>query len=126
PEANRRVNPEDLRRDEWGLADLAGELGMPAITLQHWCYRGWVRARKSSEVRGTWIFWGPRPVAARPALGACRESTPGVGRMGRAGRAAAARQCRTEGRSARTRPRLRRTPGHCRHPAHLSELPARG
>ena len=57
PEANRRVNPEDLRPDEWRLADLAGELGMPAITLQHWCYRGWVRARKSSEVRGTWIFW---------------------------------------------------------------------
>jgi hypothetical protein len=57
PEANRRVNPEDLHPDEWRLADLACELRMPAITLQHWCYRGWVRARKSSEVRGSWIFW---------------------------------------------------------------------
>ena len=65
PEANRRVNPEDLRPDEWRLADLAGELGMPAITLQHWCYRGWVRTRKSSEVRGTWIFWADQADLSR-------------------------------------------------------------
>jgi hypothetical protein len=57
PVANRRVNAEDLRSDEWRLADLAGELGMPATTLKRWCYRDWVRARKSSEVRGTWILW---------------------------------------------------------------------
>jgi hypothetical protein len=57
PGANRRINPEDLQPNEWRLSDLARELGMPPITLQHWCYHGWVRARKSSEVRGCWILW---------------------------------------------------------------------
>lgn len=57
PGASRRINPEDLQPNEWRLSDLARELGMPAITLRHWHYRGWVRARKSSEVRGCWILW---------------------------------------------------------------------
>ena len=57
PGTSHRINPEDLRPHEWRLSDLASELGMPAITLRHWHHRGWVRARKSSEVDGCWILW---------------------------------------------------------------------
>jgi DNA invertase Pin-like site-specific DNA recombinase len=57
PEATRRIDPEDLRPGEWRLGDLARELGMPAITLRHWHYHGWVEARKSSPVGGCWILW---------------------------------------------------------------------
>jgi DNA invertase Pin-like site-specific DNA recombinase len=53
----RRIHPEDLRRDEWRLSDLASALGMPANTLQHWRRRGWARARRSSGAGGCWIFW---------------------------------------------------------------------
>jgi DNA invertase Pin-like site-specific DNA recombinase len=57
PGLTRRLNPEDLRPHEWRLSDLARELGMPAITLRHWHYRGWVLGRKSAEVGGCWILW---------------------------------------------------------------------
>jgi DNA invertase Pin-like site-specific DNA recombinase len=40
--------------DEWWLAELAGELRMPAGTLHGWIQRGWVEARKQ-ESSGRWI-----------------------------------------------------------------------
>jgi len=52
-----RIKPEDLRRHEWRLSDLARELGMPINTLRTWRYRGWVLGRKSGEIRGAWILW---------------------------------------------------------------------
>jgi DNA invertase Pin-like site-specific DNA recombinase len=57
PGVNHRIKPEDLQHHEWRLKDLASELKMPAITLRHWHYRGWVHARKSRAVGGCWILW---------------------------------------------------------------------
>ena len=65
PGTTRRIDPEDLRPGEWRLSDLASELGMPAITLRHWHYHGWVEARKSSPIGGCWILWADEAELAR-------------------------------------------------------------
>jgi DNA invertase Pin-like site-specific DNA recombinase len=57
PGANQRVAAKDLGPQEWRLDDLARELRMPAHTLRHWQYRGWVLARKTAEINGCWILW---------------------------------------------------------------------
>jgi DNA invertase Pin-like site-specific DNA recombinase len=65
PKATRRISPKDLRPGEWTITDLASKLEMPAITLRHWHYHGWVRARKSSEVGGCWILWADQEELGR-------------------------------------------------------------
>jgi hypothetical protein len=55
--AIRRAHPENFQPDEWTLRDLAGELGMPGVTLRSWLNRGWVRARRSGATGGDWILW---------------------------------------------------------------------
>jgi DNA invertase Pin-like site-specific DNA recombinase len=65
PKSTRRISPEDLRPGEWTINDLASKLNMPGITLRHWHYRGWVRARKSSEVGGCWILWADQKELGR-------------------------------------------------------------
>jgi len=57
PKATQRISSEDLGPHEWTIDGLARELGMPAITLRHWSYHGWVKARKSKDVGGCWILW---------------------------------------------------------------------
>jgi hypothetical protein len=57
-QANSRSSEElRLHPDEWLLADLAHELGMPTTTLHNWLRRGWVEARKLSDRRGRWVLW---------------------------------------------------------------------
>jgi len=52
-----RIKLEELRSHEWGLSDLARELGMPVNTLRTWQARGWLRGRKSPETPRCWILW---------------------------------------------------------------------
>lgn len=57
-QANSRSSEEPrLHPDEWLLADLAHELGMPTTTLHNWLRRGWVEARKLEDRRGRWVLW---------------------------------------------------------------------
>jgi hypothetical protein len=46
-----------LGEHEWLLSDLAGKLGMSAITLHRWVRVGWVHARKLATPRGHWAIW---------------------------------------------------------------------
>jgi hypothetical protein len=56
-QANSRSSEEPrLHPDEWLLADLAHELGMPTTTLHNWLRRGWVEARKLEDRRGRWVL----------------------------------------------------------------------
>ncbi len=57
PGTNRRIGGGDLGPHEWWLEDLARELKMPANTLRHWRYRGWVLGWKSSATGGRWVCW---------------------------------------------------------------------
>ena len=52
-----KAQDELLSKDEWCLARLALELGMPKVTLYFWVRRGWVRARQGPEPQGRWIVW---------------------------------------------------------------------
>jgi hypothetical protein len=40
---------------EWSVTDLAAELGMPAVTVHNWIYRGWITARHAPGTRN-WII----------------------------------------------------------------------
>jgi hypothetical protein len=53
---NERSHGESLGRDEWWLADLAGELPMSHRKLRDWAVRGWVHGRRT-PVQGYWILW---------------------------------------------------------------------
>jgi len=46
-----------LKKNEWGVPDLAERLGMPQVTLHHWIYRGWVQARQLDGRQGRWVVW---------------------------------------------------------------------
>jgi hypothetical protein len=46
-----------LKKHEWWVPDLADRLGMPRVTLSHWIYRGWVKARQLDGAQGRWIVW---------------------------------------------------------------------
>jgi DNA invertase Pin-like site-specific DNA recombinase len=53
---DERSHGELLGRDEWWLADLAGELPMSHLKLRDWAVRGWVHSRRT-PVQGYWILW---------------------------------------------------------------------
>jgi hypothetical protein len=46
-----------LQRDEWFMAELAVELGVPKKTLYAWLRRGWVRYRELPGARAPWACW---------------------------------------------------------------------
>ena len=48
---------EHLEADEWWLADLAAELGMPIATLHRWQRVGWVTSRKVTAAGGRWAIF---------------------------------------------------------------------
>lgn len=52
-----KAQGELLSKDEWWLAQLALELGMPKVTLYVWIRRGWIRARQGPEPQKRWIVW---------------------------------------------------------------------
>jgi predicted site-specific integrase-resolvase len=39
------------------LPNLAQAIGMPAVTLYQWAYRGWLRARRQEQPPQRWIIW---------------------------------------------------------------------
>jgi len=47
--------PAVMEPHEWGLRELAQELGMPAVTLYNWICRGWVTARREEAPPHRWI-----------------------------------------------------------------------
>jgi hypothetical protein len=46
-----------LKKNEWWIPDLADKLGIPRVTLTHWIYRKWVKARQPDGPQGRWIVW---------------------------------------------------------------------
>jgi hypothetical protein len=44
-----------LPADEWSVADLAVELGMPTTTIYAWIHRGWITARRAPGTK-SWII----------------------------------------------------------------------
>jgi DNA invertase Pin-like site-specific DNA recombinase len=46
-----------LGAQEWGRAELARAIGMPAVTLFTWMRRGWVTARRQEQPPYRWILW---------------------------------------------------------------------
>jgi hypothetical protein len=46
-----------LHKNEWLVADLTAELGIPKKTLHAWIRRGWVHHRKLPGSRAPWICW---------------------------------------------------------------------
>jgi DNA invertase Pin-like site-specific DNA recombinase len=51
------VSPDGLGPNEWWKAELAGRLGSPAGTFEHWIRRGWVTARRVDEPLRRWVVW---------------------------------------------------------------------
>ena len=66
---SQRARPK-LGSGEWLVRDLAGELGMPTISLYAWVRRGWVRARRIKEhPRQPWaVFADAQELAKLRAL----------------------------------------------------------
>jgi hypothetical protein len=56
---HRQRVAQALKKGEWLVRDLAGHLGMPAVTLLHWRSVGWVHARKLALGGGVWALWAP-------------------------------------------------------------------
>ena len=54
-----------LGPDQWWLAALAREIGMPAATLFNWLRRGWVTARQDSRPPYRWIITADRAEVER-------------------------------------------------------------
>jgi DNA invertase Pin-like site-specific DNA recombinase len=52
-------------RDEWWLADLARQIGMPPVTLDRWQRRGWLVARQEQHPPHRWIVWADAAEVAR-------------------------------------------------------------
>jgi hypothetical protein len=48
---------EGLGEHEWWVPNLAAAIGIPAVTLYMWVYRGWVRARRQEQPPRRWIVW---------------------------------------------------------------------
>jgi len=48
---------DHLEADEWWLADLAAELGMPIATLHRWRRVGWLTSRKVTAAGGRWAIY---------------------------------------------------------------------
>jgi DNA invertase Pin-like site-specific DNA recombinase len=47
----------ELTTDEWWLAELARQVGMPPVTLYYWLRRGWLTARQELMSPHRWIVW---------------------------------------------------------------------
>ncbi|MEW6734711.1 MAG: recombinase family protein [Acidobacteriota bacterium] len=54
---SKRYCEYKLKKNEWWIPELAKHLGMPRVTLHHWVYRGWVKARQLDGLQGRWIVW---------------------------------------------------------------------
>jgi DNA invertase Pin-like site-specific DNA recombinase len=46
----------DMRENEWELEALADHLGVPPISLRHWCRKGWVVATKKGLGNRRWVI----------------------------------------------------------------------
>ena len=67
PRTNLKQSAErqQLKPNEWYLADLAHELQMPSVTLHRWIRREWVESRKLDDKRGRWVLWADDDEVAR-------------------------------------------------------------
>jgi DNA invertase Pin-like site-specific DNA recombinase len=57
PSSGPKLDNSSLGQHEWGVKALAEHLDMSAITLYHWCRKGWVHHRKLPGVKGCVIIW---------------------------------------------------------------------
>jgi DNA invertase Pin-like site-specific DNA recombinase len=55
-EADRRTDHGEFRPDQWWLATLAAEIGMPVATLFRWLQRGWISGRQDTRPPYRWII----------------------------------------------------------------------
>lgn len=61
----RAVCQPKRKKNEWWLPTLADRLDIPTVTLYHWVYRGWVKARQLGGKQGRWIIWADAKEQAR-------------------------------------------------------------
>lgn len=64
-EGNRRTDQGRLGHDQWWLAALAREVGMPGATLFTWLKRGWVTGRQDTRPPYRWILTADRAEVER-------------------------------------------------------------
>lgn len=69
------TDEQPLAADEWWLADLAAELGMPIATMHRWQRVGWVSSRKVPQAGGRWAIYADAAELRR--LGRLRDSPRG-------------------------------------------------
>jgi DNA invertase Pin-like site-specific DNA recombinase len=62
---DRDTDQGRLGRDQWWLAALAREIGMPAATLFNWLRRGWITGRQDSRPPYRWIITADRAEVER-------------------------------------------------------------
>lgn len=55
-DADRRTADGELAQNEWWLAALAAEIGIPVPTLFNWLQRGWVHGRQDTRPPYRWII----------------------------------------------------------------------
>lgn len=74
-DADRHAGHGELAPDQWWLATLAREIGMPQATLFTWLRRGWITGRQDTRAPYRWIITaGPDDVEHLKAL---RRLPPG-------------------------------------------------
>ena len=64
-DADRRTDQGRLGRDQWWLATLAREIGMPTATLFTWLKRGWITGRQDTHPPYRWIITADRAEVER-------------------------------------------------------------
>ncbi|WKK27755.1 recombinase family protein [Streptomyces olivoreticuli] len=64
-DADRRTDQGQLGRDQWWLATLAREIGMPTATLFTWLKRGWITGRQDTRAPYRWIITADRAEVER-------------------------------------------------------------
>ncbi|KUO21552.1 transposase [Streptomyces dysideae] len=64
-DADRRTDQGRLGRDQWWLATLAREIGMPTATVFTWLKRGWITGRRDTRPPYRWIITADRAEVER-------------------------------------------------------------
>jgi hypothetical protein len=57
-DTDRHTDRGPLGPDQWWLATLAQEIGMPTATLFTWLRRGWITGRQDTRPPYWWIIRG--------------------------------------------------------------------
>jgi len=57
PRGGRTLDKYQRDSNEWWIDELSQELGIPKQTLDRWCRKGWINARKLTVAGRRWVIW---------------------------------------------------------------------